>query len=404
MYKGYARIYLLASEIVAYTDNKIDDETLKMSLIAYQRQKKLTMEEIWNLWIFIEIAIIENIRVICEKIYLAQIQKYKVESIIERLVEKKIKEEQKFKAIPKNKFEISYKEMRYSFIEYMSYKLKKYGKHAIPYMNILEEQVNKMGISIADAIKKEHFDIAMQKVLIGNSITSIRQINRINFIELFGEINGVEEILRQDPAKIYEKMDYKTKSYYRNRIKEISKKTKTSERYIAKQVLKLAKEHENEESKKSHIGYYLIDKGINELYKILNIKKKIKENSYSYIYSVYIITTILAICFGIYLYRRTMSVFISILFSILSFIPISEIYIQTLNYILLKIKKPKLIPKLDLSNGIPEEYSTMVVIPTIVNNKEKVKEIIRKLEIYYLANKSENLYFTLLRRLYIIAK
>ena len=404
MYKGYARIYLLASEIVAYTDNKIDDEILKMSLLAYQRQKKLTMEEIWNLWIFIEIAIIENIRMVCEKIYLAQVQKYKVESIIERLVEKKKNEEQKFKAIPKNKFEISYKEMRYSFIEYMSYKLKKYGKHAIPYMDILEEQVNRMGISISDAIKKEHFDIAMQKVLIGNSITSIRQINRINFIELFGEINGVEEILKQDPIGIYEKMDYKTKSYYRNRIKEISKKTKTSENYIAKQVLKLAKGHENERNKEAHIGYYLIDKGISKLYEILNIKKEIKENSPKYIYSVYILTTILAICFGIYLYNVTTSLFMCSLFAILSFIPISEIYIQTLNYILLKIKKAKLIPKLDFSDGIPEECSTMVVIPTIVNNKEKVKEIIEKLEIYYLANKSENLYFALLRRLYIIAK
>ena len=38
----------------------------------------------------------------------------------------------------------------------------------------------------------------------------------------------------------------------------------------------------------------------------------------------------------------------------------------------------------------------MVVIPTIINSKEKVKEIIRKLVVFYLANKSENIYFCLL--------
>ena len=38
----------------------------------------------------------------------------------------------------------------------------------------------------------------------------------------------------------------------------------------------------------------------------------------------------------------------------------------------------------------------MVVIPTIIKSKEKVKELMKKLEVYYLANKSENLYFTLL--------
>ena len=58
--------------------------------------------------------------------------------------------------------------------------------------------------------------------------------------------------------------------------------------------------------------------------------------------------------------------------------------------------KPKLIPKIDFSNGIDKENSSIVVIPTILKNKEKVQEMMENLEKYYLANKSENLYFTLL--------
>ena len=38
----------------------------------------------------------------------------------------------------------------------------------------------------------------------------------------------------------------------------------------------------------------------------------------------------------------------------------------------------------------------MVVIPTIIKSKEKVQKLMRKLEVYYLANKSKNIYFTLL--------
>ena len=143
----------------------------------------------------------------------------------------------------------------------MSFKLKKYGKQGLPYLNILEDEVSKIGLSISEVIRKEHFDIAIQKVLIGNSITAIREINRINFVELFGSINGIEEILKKDPAEVYEKMDYKTKAYYRNKVKEIAKATKTSENYIAKKVLELARKHLAEEpSKEAHIGYYLIDK------------------------------------------------------------------------------------------------------------------------------------------------
>ncbi len=46
--------------------------------------------------------------------------------------------------------------------------------------------------------------------------------------------------------------------------------------------------------------------------------------------------------------------------------------------------------------GIPENEATFVIIPTIVDSKEKVKEMFRNLEKDYLANKSQNLYFCLL--------
>ena len=82
------------------------------------------------------------------------------------------------------------------------------------------------GTTISEVIKKEHFDIAVRKVSMGNSIISIKKIQRINFTEIFEKVNGVEEILKQDPSGIYEKMDYKTKEYYRAKIKEIAKKTK----------------------------------------------------------------------------------------------------------------------------------------------------------------------------------
>ena len=140
MYKGFARDYVLASEIVSYSDNKINDELLFLTISSYQKRKFLSMEEIWNLWIFLEIALIENIRNICEKIYSSQIQKYKVENIIERLVERKDTRYLKFN---KDKTKLVFNEMKYSFIEYMSYKLKKYGKQGLPYLEILEDQVKK---------------------------------------------------------------------------------------------------------------------------------------------------------------------------------------------------------------------------------------------------------------------
>ena len=109
---------------------------------------------------------------------------------------------------------------------------------------------------MTDAIKKHHYDIANSKVSIGNSIVSLKEILRVNFLSLFEEINGVEEILKKDPANVYSKMDYKTKDSYRNEIKKLSEKTKISEIYIANKIIEIAKT--KTEDKEKHIGYYLI--------------------------------------------------------------------------------------------------------------------------------------------------
>ena len=398
-YDGFARIYVLASEIVSHTDYRIERENLEDYIRSYQTKKTLSMDEIWNVGIFLQIAIIENIRQISERIYISQIEKYKVESIVERLVENKEKQDQKFNNLKENRKINMFKNMKYPFIEYMSYTLKKYGKKTYKYLNVLEDEVEKIGTSVSDVIKKEHFDIALRKVSIGNCITSIKKIQRINFLQIFEKINGVEEILRNDPAHVYDKMDYKTKENYRNIIKQISIKTKISELYIAKKILEYA-QNAKEGSKESHVGYYLIGKNINIIYNELGFKKIriINESKKTkiYILSIFLVTLIISILIA-QKYNYKIYNPIVFMFSVsFLFIPISELVIQIIQYILGKFVKPQIIPKIDFYNGIDIENSTMVVIPTIINSKEKVRELIKKLEVYYIANKSKNLYFTLL--------
>ena len=383
-YKGYARSYVLATEIVSFTDGNFKAKDLEEYLTSYQNKKTLNMEEIWDINLFFKIALIERIKDICMKIYAAQMQKIKVESIIERLVENKSKDELKFR-LPAREYTKqiqTYSENKYTFIEYMSYRLKQYGKKAIPYLNILEEEINKQGLSLQEVIKKEHFDIALKKVSIGNAIKSIHSLQRMNFLDIFEKINGVEEILKQDPSGTYPNMNYKTKEYYRNTIKEIANKTKISEIYIAKKGVELA-EKANIGEKANHIGYYLISDGIQSLYKALgltkkDVKKQTKERVNLYIYGTAIISVILSILLGILIYSYSKNIILSTIEAVLIFIPITEIVIKIIQNILTKITKPKLIPKMDLSKGVGKENQTMVAITTIVEDRKKGKRTCRK--------------------------
>ena len=300
-YAGFARIYVLASEIVAYTDGKINGKNLEVLLKAYEDKKTLSMDEIWNINTFLRMALIENIREACEKIYSAQLQKYKVENIIERLVENKSKDELQFKNIGEYKTKvIEQGEMKYPFIEYMSYRLKQYGKKAYPFLNILEEQVNKMGTEISEVIKKEHFDIAVRKVSVGNCIISIKNINRINMIEIFEKINGVEEILKKDPVNVYSKMARK--------CLELSS-------------MEYEKSNMDSNNKKAHVGYYLIADGEPKLLEILQNKKVPRQNNMhkaqKYITALAVVTIVLAGVYGLYINTQINNIVLSLILSIL---------------------------------------------------------------------------------------
>ena len=403
-YEGYSRVYVLASEIVGYTDSKLDSDIIKYAVDSYQKKKLLTTEELMMLPSFIKISLIESISECCEKIYVSQIQKYKVEDICARIIDQKEElqfKKNRFKINVKNKFD--YSDLKDSFIEYMSYKLKRKGRVGNPYLEVLNEQVEYTGTTVSEIIRKEHFHIATIKNSLGNSVISIKNVNRINFKELFENLNKVEEILSKDPVNIFDKMTQDTKDMYLKVITDLSKKTGISEIYIASRIILLCNRYKNIDKsnlkiyRKAHVGYYLIDNGLDELIYILKGKKvgnkSTAQKGIIFVRSTFYIPLI--INFFI-VYILNLSFIFSIICYLLLLYPISEIYIKFIMYITSKVVKIKKLPKINMNNNITEENSCFVVIPTILNSLEKIDELIRKLEVYYQANKSKNIYFAIL--------
>lgn len=374
---GVSRIYILADEIVKYTDANIYEENIESFITAYQTKKTISIEELWVLPVMLKICIIQYIKEICKKIKTGQLQKFKVESIVERLIEQRQLNEQKFhryKSISEN-YEAT------AFIEYLIFSIKKYGKEGKKYLEILEEELNKVGTTSSEIIKIEHYDLALRRVSMGNSITSIRNILHFNWVNIFEKINNVDKILSKD--KWYDNSDFDTRNMYREEIQKIAKKTKVSEIYIATKLIEMS-EKENE-----HIGNYIIgDKKESLLYNLdyeLSFKDKLNKLIKRYKFSEYIL--------AIYVPTIILSILLANKYFYLAIIPISEIMVFIINKIISKLNKPRLLPRL---GEIPEDVNTFVIVPTLLNNKDRVRELVRYLEIYYLSNKMENIYFALL--------
>lgn len=74
-------------------------------------------------------------------------------------------------------------------------------------------------------------------------------------------------------------------------------------------------------------------------------------------------------------------------------VPLSEIFVTLVNRLVSKFVKPKILPRVD---EIDKGINTFVIVPTLLNSAERVKEIMSRIEVYYLGNKMDRLFFCLL--------
>ncbi len=77
-------------------------------------------------------------------------------------------------------------------------------------------------------------------------------------------------------------------------------------------------------------------------------------------------------------------------------LPATQAAVDFMNNLAAFLMPARALPKLDFSKGIPSDCTTMVAVPTLLLNEAQVRNLVRDLEIRYLANSDPNLLFVLL--------
>jgi cyclic beta-1,2-glucan synthetase len=404
--KGYPRIYHIAVELVSHTDGLLDEGTIESFVKAYQKNVILTSGELWALPIMLRVALIQNISKIVEKIRYAQSEKNYGEAIADRLINAA-----NDKRLPEELNKLNSERINFSshLVERLIKVLRDNGIDNSEVYQWIDEKLEVNQSNSERMINMEHQKEAYFQISIGNSITSIRVVEALNWKEFYERISYVENILKVDPAGVYEKMDFESRDYYRHRLEKISRNMKLPESFVAKKVVECAEQAMagSNESYKRHIGYYIIDDGIDLLQAKLNMRNGSgyrfnnwlrKKGGGAYISAIIIGVALLEVLtmFFVASVNRDMYWWTYVIAFIGVLIPCSEVVISVFNWTINNITTPRIIPKLSLEDGIPEESSTVVVIPTLINSEKRVKELIHDMEVYYLANSEKNLYFALL--------
>ncbi len=278
---------------------------------------------------------------------------------------------------------------------------------AIP-LSWLEERLAENGESSNSLVQSEIQNQAADQVSMSNSISSLRFLGTTNWRDFVEATSQVEQTLREDIGGIYNKMDFATRDHYRHVVEKIAKYSKLSEPEVAAKAIQFAKENaeiDGPKDRKSHVGYYLVDKGIIGMEKLIKMKlpfrQIIQKTIHRFPYLAYIGTITLftwLIAGGMFAraYYDGITSWLGIVVGILSLLAASQLVITIVNWIASIAITPSLLPRMDFSRGIPPEFRTLVIIPSMMTSNEEIEFLAEKLEVYFLANRNENLHFGLL--------
>ncbi|NOH15216.1 cyclic beta 1-2 glucan synthetase [Clostridium cochlearium] len=400
--KCYPRIYYVAKKIVKQNNGKLTKENIEKYIEDFQKHTVLTSSELWALPTMLKIACINSTSKIVKEMVYAQKEKNRAKKLVETLLQNENNENAINDAIRRDE------DFSLYFVEALIKGIRNNSIENQTIYNWINEKLDMEDKNIKDIILVEHKNQAFFKMILGNNITSIREVGIINWNTSFEKLSKLDYILNTDPANVYKNMDFKSKDYYRNKIERIAKKTNLGEGFIARKAIECAKENVEQRDKTylNHVGYYIIDNGIGCLkeklkHKDIGISKidslNLDNKTNYYTWFIRITTIILSILIAYYnLYKNYTPLWKFIVGVLILIIPMSEIVISILNWILNNYLEPDFIPKIEFKKDIPKEYSIMVVIPTLVNSKKRVSELMEDLEVYYLANRSENIYYGIL--------
>ncbi len=400
---GLPRVYDLGVEIITHSDGHVDLRSLTKFIEAYQEVAPLKMGELWAIPIMLRLALIENMRRLAAQL-MEEITNKKLANYWANKLQETAVKDPKDLVLDIADMARSNPPVDNSFVAELLRRLQEHSNAQSIAISWIEQNLSANGFSAAEIVQLENQQQAADQVSISNSIGSLRFLSATNWQDFVEYVSLIEKMLREDPSGIYEKMDFSTRDAYRHKVENLAKYCGRTEQEVAQMALRLA-DAQKEGTKKFHVGYYLVDDGYDILEKMVQVKlpfsKKVRKffsKKALLIYCISIIIFSLLLTFMVMNKAKAdvMPLWVVIAMTIISFIATSQLAISVVNWLTTILTNPMLLPKLDFSKEIPVEFSTMVVIPTMLSSGADIHTLVEALEVRYIANKNAHLYYALL--------
>ena len=357
--KDFNENYYFVKSIVNKNNYNISFKNLIEELRKYQKdnKKNFTYRELKNILFLLIFIYTERLNLLCKEEYNKLIDQDDVSNIIKNNLDYSLET-----FIPKN-FDI---QNNTHYIFEVNNQLYKTEYNSNTLFKELNEYLKNNNVSIKELINEEYQKKIDNNILIANIFNDFKEFFDFSIEKIYEKVSKCEKLLLTD--SVYKNLTLSSKNSYRKRLVKLAKKKHMNEYNYLESIFNYDE----------HVGFKLFKQKNNTMRVLV------------YLITLLMVTAIISFFLSNYFIKPRVLSFIILL------IPISQLVNQIIKELCNQFFQVNYIQKLDYSKGIPKESRTMVVIPTIVSDKDKIKEMFDKLETFYIINKSNNLYFTLL--------
>ncbi|MBA3522873.1 MAG: cyclic beta 1-2 glucan synthetase, partial [Gemmatimonadales bacterium] len=402
---GYPRVYELAITLISHSEGRVDLDNLGGFVTAFQQAASLTIGELWAVPAMLRLGLIENVR----RMALRTVQRLdELEAADTAAARISVAGEAGRSMLDAEleRFVSDPPALSPTFVSRFLQQLRAAGS-AFPAVIRLEQWIAEEALGSEEAAARATQRLALTQVVMANSITSLRGIARMDWESFVEAQSRMEAVLREDPSGFYPRMTFATRDLYRHAVERIAKRIGQPEESVARLAIERARAgpaQNGADPRRAHVGYHLIDDGLAELERETGYRAAPMEAIYRWVRRHPNLVFVGGIVSG------TVAALLAVLWLggaparaewvavlLLGLLPANHIAVNVTNQLVTAFLPPRTLPKLDLhEHGVPPEFRTAVVIPTLFGSVEAVAEALENLEVQFLANREAHLHFAVL--------
>jgi cyclic beta-1,2-glucan synthetase len=395
---GYPRVFGVAWAFVAHTDSRFDAPLLCRFVQAYQRVQPLTIGELWAVAITLRIVLVENLRRAAERIAGGRAERQQADSFADWLLGLNA-----VPAVPMSAVLRAWDAVPLSttFTVQLLHRLRDQDPNITPAITWLDARLSERGTTAEAIVRDEHQRQAASNLTVRNVITSMRSISAVDWADLFESVSLIDKALSDGTD--FALLDFPTRDRYRQAIEELARGCKHSELEIARRVVRTASVGGC--ARERDPGYCLIAAGRAGFEALIGYRApwrtwlgrvSASAGIRGYITSVTFVAAVLLALPLLVLAGLGGGDWLLVPLAILGLVPAIDAAMALVNSSVTSRFGAKILPALELRDGVPVELRTMVVVPTLLTTPATLAEHLERLEIHHLASLDGDIYFALL--------